>query len=342
MKKIFLFIAISLILFSSCSKDKKPTLIDPKTGNEITMSVNRFEDVLFDKSQKDLKAHLQANFENYKPLFNTTLDDAEYFQMISDFAQDTMMISAYKSVKNRYKSLDWVSNEVTNAFSILIEDYPNTKIPKLYSFMFGPADFSYSYSKRIVAQEDFITIAIDLYSINYLQNNQFYSQYPKYIMTMLDSAYIVPDIMNVYLRDVITQDLPLMEQSHEASLCDIIVERGKYYYALKQLLPKSSLNSLFRYSQEQMDWVEKNEYNIWGFIIQNQLLYSKDRTQYMYMITEGPTTKGLSGSPSRLGDYVGYKIVEKYMKGKNKTLKEMFETKDAREILRESSYKPNK
>ena len=91
-----------------------------------------------------------------------------------------------------------------------------------------------------------------------------------------------------------------------------------------------------------MDWVEKKEYNIWGFIIQNQLLYSKDRTQYMHMITEGPTTKGLNGSPSRLGDYIGYKIVEKYMKGSNKSLKEMFETKDANQILKESSYRPNK
>lgn len=342
MKRIFLFISISLLIFTSCSKDKKATLIDPSTGKEITMKINRFEDVLFDHSQQDLKAHLKANFEGYKPLFNTTLEDPEYFQMVSSFAKDSTMISAYNTVKQRYPNLDWIANQVTSAFSILIEEYPNTKIPKLYSFMFGPADFSYSYSKRVVAQEDFITIAIDLYSINALQENQFYVQYPKYIMSMLDSAYIVPDIMSAYLRNVTTQNIPLIEESHEASLADIIIERGKYYYALKKLLPKSSINSLFRYSPDQMDWVEKNEYNIWGFIIQNNLLYSKDRTQYMHMITEGPTTKGLNGSPSRLGDYIGYKIVEKYMKGKNKSLKEMFEIKDGKEILKESSYKPSK
>jgi uncharacterized protein YjaZ len=91
-----------------------------------------------------------------------------------------------------------------------------------------------------------------------------------------------------------------------------------------------------------MDWAEKNEYNIWGFIIQNGLLYSKDRVQYMNMISEGPTTKGLNGSPSRLGDYIGFKIVEKYMKQTNKSLKEMFETKDSKEILNKSTYKPKK
>lgn len=342
MKKIYFLSFICCVFFFSCSKNEKSTIVDPSTGKEITMNVNRFEEVLFDQNQPNFKAHLQANYQNYKPLFNTTLENAEYFQMISQFATDPTMISAYKKVKQRYPNLDWISNQVTDAFYILLEDYPETKIPKLYSLMFGPADFSYAYSKRIIAQKDFIAIAIDLYSISSLQENKFYAQFPKYIMSMLDSAYIVPDIMNSYLRNVITEKIPLMEQSSDASLCDIIVERGKYYYALKKLLPNSSMNSLFRYTPEQMDWVEKNEYNIWGFIIQNGLLYSKDRPQYMHMISEGPTTKGLNGSPSRLGDYIGYKIVEKYMKETNKSLKEMFETKDAKEILNKSSYKPKK
>ncbi|MDD2489089.1 MAG: hypothetical protein WCS10_06795 [Bacteroidales bacterium] len=342
MKKIFFFSFLLCVFFFSCSKDKKSIVVDPSTGKEVTMNINRFEDVLFDKNQQDFKAHLQANYENYKPLFNTTLDNQEYFKVISEFATDPEMISAYVQVKKRYPNLDWASNQITNAFSILLEDYPNTKIPKLYSLMFGPAEFSYSYSKRIIAQKDFIVIAIDLYAIKSLQDNKFYAQFPKYITLMLDSAYMVPDIMNSYLRNVTTENIPLVEQTIDASLCDIIVERGKYYYALTKILPNSSISSILRYTPEQMDWAEKNEYNIWGFIIQNGLLYSKDRVQYMNMISEGPTTKGLNGSPSRLGDYIGFKIVEKYMKQTNKSLKEMFETKDSKEILNKSTYKPKK
>ena len=62
----------------------------------------------------------------------------------------------------------------------------------------------------------------------------------------------------------------------------------------------------------------------------------------MYLINEGPTTKGLKESPSRLGDYIGYKIVEKYMNETNKTLKEMLKMQNAKEILNKSSYKPKK
>ena len=58
------------------------------------------------------------------------------------------------------------------------------------------------------------------------------------MMIILDSAYLVPDIMNQYLRSH-NEELPLMELNPDASLCDIIVERGKYYYALTKLLPNS-------------------------------------------------------------------------------------------------------
>lgn len=342
MKKILLFIGICFLLFTSCSKQEKEILIDPLTGSEISMSINRFEDILFDQSQDNLSFHLKANYEEYKPLFNTSLDNPEYLQMINHFAGDSLMISAYCKVKQRYPNLDWVSNQVTEAFAILIKDYPNTKIPKLYSFMFGPADFSYSYSRRIAAEKDFITIAIDLYSINTIADNHLYAQFPKYMMAMLDSAYIVPDIIHEYLRNVITRDIEPSEQSYESRLLDVIIERGKYYYALKHLLPKSSMYSILRYTKDQMQWVQDNEYNIWGFIIQNNLLYSNDRPLYMHMIAEGPTTKDLEGSPSRLGDYIGYRIIENYMSKEDKTIKEMFETKDGKEILMKSSYKPKK
>lgn len=342
MKKVILFISLSCILFASCGKKEKETLVDPSSGKQITMNVNRFEDIIFAQNQKDYKAFLQANYEAYKPLFKTTLDNPPYFEMVKDFASDPVLISAYKIVKKRYPNLNWVSNGVTSAFANLLKEYPKTKIPKLYSMMFGPAEFSYSYASRVIAQKDFIAFSIDLYSINILPDYQKYAQFPKYMITILDSAYIVPDIMNTYLRNVTTYNIPLMEENPEASLCDIIVERGKYLYAVKQLLPDCSMSSIFRYTKEQMEWTEKSEYGIWGYIIQNNLLYSNERTKYMHLINDGPTTKGINGSPSRLGDYIGYKIVEKYMKENKKSLKELLETKDAKEILRKSGYKPKK
>src|SRR5574344_1135704 len=211
MKKIFFLIAISSLFIFSCKKDKvKEVIINPATGKETKIKVNRFEDILFDQNQKDLKAHLKANYENYKPVFNTSLDDEEYFKVIQYFASDPNMISAYKTVKKTYPNLDWVSDEITTAFSLLLKEYPDTKIPKLYSIMFGPAEFSYSYSKRVLARKDFITFSIDLYSINSLQENKYYQQFPKYMIIMLDSAYLVPDIMNQYIRNL-NEELPLME-----------------------------------------------------------------------------------------------------------------------------------
>lgn len=342
MRKIFLLIIIATLGIASCGKKDKVKLIDDKTGKEVTIKVNRFEDVLFDQSQKDLRSHLQKNFEAYKPLFNTSLDNPEYYEMIRSFAQDTVMISTYKQVKQRYPSLDWISEDITSSFARLKEQYPKLLIPKLYSLILGPADFSYAYGSRVITRPDFITFAIDLYSINNFKDNKYYAHFPKYICKMLDSNNIVPDIMLSYIRNVATIETPLSEEKSNASLVEIMIERGKFIYAAQNVLPSYELRSILRYNKEEMDWAVKNEFKIWAYLTQNRLLFEKDRTKYMNFIVEAPSTKGIEGSPARLGEYVGYKIVEKYMDKKGVSLKELLETTDAEKILRESGYKPKK
>jgi len=102
------------------------------------------------------------------------------------------------------------------------------------------------------------------------------------------------------------------------------------------------LNIIYSYTEEQQKWVEDNEYNIWSYIIQNKLLYNKDRTKYLSLIAEGPTTKGIADSPSRIGNYIGYKIVQAYMEKNPITLDSLFRTSKSELILKASEYKPQK
>src|SRR5574344_677745 len=342
MRKSFLMIGFLCILaLVSCNSDKAK-LIDKSTGKEVQMKVFRFEDVLFKQGEKDYRAYLMRNYNDYRQLFNTTLNDNEYYAQICQFVQDPQMQNTYRIVKKRYPTLDWVGQGVTSAFGFLQKDYPDIAIPKLYSLIIGPMDYNYAYESRIVAQKDFIAIAIDMYSVSSLQKNRYYAQYPKYLQAMLDSAYIVPDIMNVYLKNVLLQQTTDVEYNPNSTFCDIIVERGKFLYLLETIMPSVSLSSIFRYNDEQMKWVEKNEKKIWGYILANGLLYSKDRMAYMHLTGEGPTTKGIEGSPARIADYIGYSIVKKYMSKEKVTIPALFAQKDANTILNKSKYKPEK
>lgn len=342
MKSKVILIVLGIITLFSCGKKDSAKLIDNTTGKEVNIKVNRFEDILFDQNQKDFKAHLQKNFSLYKPLFNTTLEDEEYFQMINQFASDTVMISIYNKVKKRYPNLDWVGDDITQGFARLKTYYPELPIPNLYTLIIGPDDFSYAYNSRIIATRDFISIAIDLYSIKSFGEMHYYSYFPKYMQNVLDSNYLTPDVFYTYLREVATIEVPLVEENPSPSLLEIMVERGKYLYAVKELLPSYELKDVLRYSQEEMKWAQENEYYIWSYLTQNRLLFEKDRTKYMGFITEGPTTRGIPNSPSRLGEYIGYKIVERYMEKNKLGIKELLETIDMEKILKDSGYKPKK
>ena len=70
----------------------------------------------------------------------------------------------------------------------------------------------------------------------------------------------------------------------------------------------------FRYSKEELEWCNSNEMNIWEVIINSNLLYSKDKKQITPFISEAPFTKGLpQESPSKVGVWLGYKIVKDYV-----------------------------
>ena len=239
-------------------------------------------------------------------------------------------------------NLDWVGDDITQGFARLKTYYPELPIPNLYTLIIGPDDFSYAYNSRIIATRDFISIAIDLYSIKSFGEKHYYSYFPKYMQNVLDSNYLTPDVFYTYLREVATIEVPLVEENPSPSLLEIMVERGKYLYAVKELLPSYELKDVLRYSQEEMKWAQENEYNIWSYLTQNRLLFEKDRTKYMGFITEGPTTRGIPNSPSRLGEYIGYKIVERYMEKNKLGIKELLETIDMEKILKDSGYKPKK
>ena len=212
----------------------------------------------------------------------------------------------------------------------------------IYTLIIGPAEYSFAYQNRILVYPAFSTISIDAYCMDSLSEHPYYKSMPKYLQTCLTKDNIAPDYIRTYLQEITFKDIPLQNQNPDATLLDCIIDDGKYSYAVAALLPKTPLHNILRYTEEQQKWVEDNEYNIWSYIIQNKLLYNKDRTKYLSLIAEGPTTKGIADSPSRTGNYIGYKIVQAYMEKNPITLDSLFRTSKSELILKASEYKPQK
>jgi hypothetical protein len=99
---------------------------------------------------------------------------------------------------------------------------------------------------------------------------------------------------------------------------------------------------IFGYADSTLTWLNRNERNVWQFFIEKKLLYETDPLIFSKYINDAPSTSGMPPeAPGNVACWVGYKIVEEYMKSKSSvTLEQLMNNTDAQKILEDSGYKP--
>ena len=346
--KIIIILSVLCLAFCSCKKDDKGNKKFYNDKNiEETITFKRFDKALFAKPEPNLPQYLMKLQKEYPDMFAAPLTNKEYMQQIMQVATDNAMQEAVAIIEKEYPSTDFLSQSLTSAFARLKEIYPQTTLPtNVYTMLLMASDFSYGYANRVYMGENngriYYTIALDIYSLNKLHQHPYYKTYPQYMIATLSKDYIAPDFMRMYLQNSTFRKIPMNSYKDGATLLDNIIEDGKYSYVVKKTLPNVDDCYILRYTPEQMQWVKDNEANIWAFIIQRKLMYETDRSKYMSLIAEGPETKGLSNSPARVGNYIGYIIVDKFMKENKISIDSLMNITDATLILNNSKYKPER
>ena len=64
-------------------------------------------------------------------------------------------------------------------------------------------------------------------------------------------------------------------------------------YFLDKMLPKLNMEDKFRFTVEQMTWVEENEASIWEYFIEEDLLFSKKEIEFRSFLNYAPFAKGM-------------------------------------------------
>lgn len=332
-EKNFFFFVLIIFFFVSCKENKEIE----------NVHIQRFEQALFSANKsKDIDKYLFSIEKEYEPMFATSLQNKEYLDVVKEFIKDKEMNNAYNIVKIQYPDLTKLEQELSFALSEIKKIKKDTLNSQIYTLIVGPAEYSQAFQNRILVYPEFSSISLDLYSIEKLSNHPYYKTIPQYLHTSLGKENIAPHYVNTYLKEITFRNIPLQSQNPEATLLDCIIDEGKYIYATQSILKDKQFNYIMEYTKEQLEWVEKNEANIWAYIIENQLLYNKDRTKYFHLIAPGPSTKNIANSPARIGNYIGYKIVESYMKENKIGIDSLFNTLDSQLILQQSKYKPKK
>jgi len=94
------------------------------------------------------------------------------------------------------------------------------------------------------------------------------------------------------------------------------------------------------FTQKQLDWCLTNEGSIWNYFL-DQNLYSPDPDLIKNFIGDAPNTQGMPDtSPGNIGQWVGWRIVQKYASMHPDMPPSELMNKSAKAIFEEAKYKP--
>ncbi|MBO4646500.1 MAG: hypothetical protein J5642_08300 [Bacteroidales bacterium] len=297
----------------------------------------------YDQDVKNLDLnHLQEGLkklgQNYSGLFidADTWTYPEAVQQMYNFLTDSYIVELYKEVDKQYPSLDFLQTELKQALTYYLYYFPGSKIPTFYSFV-GGIDPE-SNMKLVWGQESGEQLSIILHLDWYLgKDNPYYGILPQYIRYQCDKRFLAIDCF----RNVLVQEhLPNREP---ITLLDNMIDAGKVIYFTEMMFPEQPMVDIFGYTEEELTWAKQHHGDVWNYLIENDQVFSKDSKIIRYLIDVAPETKPFKGSPGRMGQFIGWMIVCKYMENHPETsLEELMNMTDAKAVLNSSGYKPQK
>ena len=329
----FLLLVFVLV---GCGEEVKR--IDTSTIS-IEQSMLRFDVALFEAGQDGLNANeiswLRGQFPQFFPLFAQQImrlagpSDSLTAINLTEFVQDKNVSKLYDSVQQVFDDTRELEHQLIEGFKYYKHYFPDQVMPKLVTFISG---FNYA----MVADDSLLAVGLDMYLG---ANSSYYPQLgmPQYRFRNMYPDQIVVDAMYSWLTTE-------YEAPNGDNLLKQMVYYGKVHYVLNQLLPDMELHQSFGYTPEQLEWRLENEAQIWAFLVEQELLYSNENLEVRKFIGEGPFTAGFpEQAPAKLGHFIGWQMVKKYMKQKRElSLVQLMEDGNAQELLNQSKYKPNR
>ncbi|NEM99623.1 gliding motility lipoprotein GldB [Pontibacter burrus] len=322
---------IALVLFLvGCSSN---TCEIPKEIDRIPIEVTieRLEKDFFDiEDKQEVK-----KFLNEHPLF------AEKFLQASNYPNDSILVNSLyglatnpsldslaRQAMKTFGDMEQEKEQLEVAFKVIKYYYPDFQPPRVQTFVTG-------LSQDLMVSDSLVLFGLEFFiGKDALYRPQVY----EYILNRYEKEYMVPAAI-----------LLLSNKYNKTNLADRnmlseMINAGKAYYFVQTAMPCTPEHTIIGYSDQEVADIYHNEGRIWAHFIEKSLLYEKNPFLIQKYTGERPNTPEIDAkAPGRLGAWVGWQIVKKYMeRNPSVTLPELMAETDYKKIFNESKYKPEK
>ncbi|MEM0939621.1 MAG: gliding motility lipoprotein GldB [Bacteroidota bacterium] len=317
---------ISSVLIISCSGKNCRESVDPIP---VQIEVQRIDQKLFHTQSTQEVENLLDNHADFAKLF---LDADQYpsniilADQLFDLLQNPSIDTLYQESQQAFADLNQIIVTIESSLGRLSVYYPETKIPILQTAVTG-------LYKDLFISNEHVIIGMDFF----VGKNATYKpqQIPNYILKRYNTEHLPANIMQFISSQYIQQC------KGETMLSDMI-DHGKSYYLLSQILPCTPENVLIGYTEEEWNDSFANDAIIWANFIENKLLYDTDHQIKQKFLGERPNVYEIGVKcPGRIGRWLGWQIVKRYAEKTDLSIQKIMAETDANKIFHLSEYKPS-
>jgi hypothetical protein len=332
----FLLFFPVIILLSSCKKNHYKV---NTSSISVNIKIERLEKDLFtlDPGQviptiPSLKNKYGGFLQLFSLVINTgDVNEESFGDFLLRFCSDKQNNEVYSMTMKQFPDLSRIEAGLGDAFRHYLFYFPTRNVPAVYTCITG-------FNNSIITGDSILGIGLDRYlgaDCEYYPRLNIY----KYIAARMTPENIVPDC--IYGWAASEWDFSALKYPADNVLAEIIHD-GKLKYFEKCMLPETSDELIFGFTQDQMKFCRNNESQIWQYLIENNLLFSSDQFEIRKLTGEAPFTGYFSKeSPGRAAVWIGFRIVESYMmRNPGMKIEEMINNTDVQEILEKAKYSP--
>lgn len=320
-KKGFLAILVFIIGFS-CQRD--PLDID---STKIKLNIDYYNmDSVFRQAKG---ADLEAWNRRFKSEINEAYmyelgvglrlqadDDSSILSNIAQFSADPFMQKFEKRIQEKFPKPYVKFESVQSGLRNLKYHFPEMKMPKAIVFVnsvFQSSAFA-TQNELVIGLERYLGKNDDL--IQQLPPQVFY----EWIKEGMEERYLERDALSNWI-------LTHLVEMKEGNLAENMVNWGKVLYFTEAAYPSLPKADIIRYTEADLKWAQENEASFWKYLVKEKMLFRINEDESINMLAPGPFTPGLpEKGPDRLGQYLGWKMVQNYMEENDISLKQLLKT----------------
>jgi hypothetical protein len=321
LKSIFSFLLV-LILWSSCSRN--PLDVD---ASEVKVNIGFVNlDSIFKQSDSiELVKQHQLNLKEINEIYEYELgyclgvgnpSDTAFLRSIRLFLSDPYIASLEKRFDEKFPILIKQQTEILSGFQHLKFHIPSVEVPEKIVFMNSFfASNAFSTEKQIgIGLERYLGNKTDV--IKELPGQDF----PEWMKEGMDAQFLTRDALCSWIMTHCVEDT-------KGNLAENIIRWGKILYLTQAAFPQADPALILRYSAEDHKWALENEYALWKYLVDQKMLFKIDELNNTNLLNDGPFTPGLpEKGPDRLGQFLGFRMIQKYMEIKDITVEQLINT----------------